>query len=1026
MTGEPSDPFDIDPIDTDPIDTGPIITVPGNYQIALGTPADWDPADLGSALTDLDGDGVFSRTVFGLPAGSYRAKVTHGLSWNENYGAGGVPGGADIDFAVPAGWGAAARTDFRYDIGTHLLTVTSRPVPSTADLATRSGQWIRRDLIAWDLPVDAVTDGWTFQLHAAPDGGLLLDGGRVVGGSALASELPLDVDAAGLPADVVAGWPHLAGYAALRLRPADADPAALRRLLTGQVVLAAYDDAGIVVAATGLQIPGVLDGLFDAIDRDLGVVWDGAIPALAVWAPTARRVAVSVLAPSGATSTQPMVGDDDGIWSVTGEPDWAGASYLYEVDVYRPEIDAVVTDFVTDPYSVALTTNSARSVIVDLESAEWKPPGWDELVIPPLAQPVDSAIYELHIRDFSIADTTVPTADRGGYRAFTHEGSAGMMHLAALSTAGLNTLHLLPAFDFSTVDDVKSDWQTPNCDLAALSAADPAGTAQQECVTAVAATDGFNWGYDPWHYSVPDGSFAADPDGPARTLEFREMVSAVAGIGLRVVLDVVYNHTVASGDDPRSVLDRIVPGYYHRLSATGQLEQSTCCPNTAAEHAMMEKLTVDSVLLWARHYRVGGFRFDLMGHHPRSTMLKVRAALDALTVATDGVDGRSLYVYGEGWNFGEVANNARFTQATQTEMAGTGIGTFNDRLRDAVRGGGPFDQDPRVQGFGTGLYTDPNGSSAAGPPMAQVDALLLEQDRIKVGLTGNLRDFPLIDRWGNLVTGSQIPYGGSGTGYCAEPADVISYVDAHDNETLFDILAMKLPVALSMPDRVRMNTLCLAVVALGQGPMFWHAGTDLLRSKSLDRNSFDSGDWFNRVDWSGASSAFGSGLPPAAENQQRWELQRPLLANAALVPGPADIAASRAAALDLLRIRSSSRLFRLGSAETIIERVAFPHGGPSQPRGVIVMVLSDPVGSSVGDPGDETADDQLGEVDPERERIVVVFNATPWWQSVAVADAGTLVLHPVQVAGVDPIVRLTSVTADSATVPARTVAVLQS
>src|SRR5664280_3626124 len=141
-----------------------------------------------------------------------------------------------------------------------------------------------------------------------------------------------------------------------------------------------------------------------------------------------------------------------------------------------------------------------------------------------------------------------------------------------------------------------------------------------------------------------------------RTLEFREMVSAVTGIGLRVVLDVVYNHTVASGDDPRSVLDRIVPGYYHRLSATGQLEQSTCCPNTAAEHAMMEKLIVDSVLLWARQYRIGGFRFDLMGHHPRSTMLKVRAALDSLTVEYDGVDGRSLYVYGEGWNFGEVAN----------------------------------------------------------------------------------------------------------------------------------------------------------------------------------------------------------------------------------------------------------------------------------------------------------------------------------------------------------------------------------
>ena len=220
------------------------------------------------------------------------------------------------------------------------------------------------------------------------------------------------------------------------------------------------------------------------------------------------------------------------------------------------------------------------------------------------------------------------------------------------------------------------------------------------------------------------------------------MVAALAEIGLRVVLDVVYNHTVAAGQDRHSVLDRIVPGYYHRLSADGRLENSTCCPNTAAEHAMMQKLIVDSVVQWARQYKVGGFRFDLMGHHPRSTMLAVRSALDALTVADDGVDGAAMYVYGEGWNFGEVADNARFVQATQVQMAGTGIGTFNDRLRDAVRGGGPFDDDPRVQGFGTGLFTDPNGRPA-GPPVVQRDDLLAAQDAIKVGLTGNLAGLPV-------------------------------------------------------------------------------------------------------------------------------------------------------------------------------------------------------------------------------------------------------------------------------------------
>src|SRR3712207_4894314 len=189
------------------------------------------------------------------------------------------------------------------------------------------------------------------------------------------------------------------------------------------------------------------------------------------------------------------------------------------------------------------------------------------------------------------------------------------------------------------------------------------------------------------------------------------MVQCLNRVGQRAVIDVVYNHTPASGQDPKSILDRVVPGYYHRLDpATGAVETSTCCQNTATEHAMMEKLMVDSVVTWAREYKVDGFRFDLMGHHSRDNMLAVRAALDALTPEEDGVDGSQIYVYGEGWEFGEVADDARFVQATQANMAGTGIGTFNDRLRDAVRGGGPFDEDPRaLQGFGSGLLTDPNG-----------------------------------------------------------------------------------------------------------------------------------------------------------------------------------------------------------------------------------------------------------------------------------------------------------------------------
>ena len=212
---------------------------------------------------------------------------------------------------------------------------------------------------------------------------------------------------------------------------------------------------------------------------------------------------------------------------------------------------------------------------------------------------------------------------------------------------------------------------------------------------------------------------------------------------------------------------------------------------------MMGKLMVDSVVTWAKQYKVDGFRFDLMGHHPKANMLAVRTALDELTPAKDGVDGKKIFLYGEGWNFGEVANNARFVQATQANMAGTGIGTFNDRLRDAVRGGGPFDGDPGIQGFGSGLYADPNGNPINGTPAEQRARLLHYQDLIKVGLTGNLADYRFVDRNGNVVTGAEVDYNGSPAGYTADPQEAITYVDAHDNETLFDAYAAKLPTATS-------------------------------------------------------------------------------------------------------------------------------------------------------------------------------------------------------------------------------------
>jgi pullulanase-type alpha-1,6-glucosidase len=457
------------------------------------------------------------------------------------------------------------------------------------------------------------------------------------------------------------------------------------------------------------------------------------------------------------------------------------------------------------------------------------------------------------------------------------------------------------------------------------------------------------------------------------------------------------------------VLDKIVPGYYQRLNAVGDVETSTCCQNVATENAMAQKIMVDSVVVWARHYRVDGFRFDLMGHHSKENMLAVRAALDELTLKKDGVDGKSVYLYGEGWNFGEVANNARFTQATQGQLGGTGIGTFSDRLRDAVRGGSPFDADPRNQGLGTGLLTDPN---ALDQPNAAA-RLKNYTDLTQLGLAGNLRSFTFTSAAGQQVRGDEVDYNGSKAGYADEPDEVISYVDAHDNETLFDELTYKLPVSTSMSDRVRMNTLALSMTALSQTPSFWHAGSDLLRSKSLDRNSYNSGDWFNTLDWTGADNGFGHGLPPKADNESKWTFQKPLLANRALKPNTTQVRTASARSQELLKLRFSTPLFRLGSAELINQKVSFPVSGTAQAHdGVIMMRVDDTVGP---------------DVDSSIKNLVVVFNTTPEQVDQVVPGLGgkRLVLSPVQASGGDPVVKRARWESRTATltIPARTVAV---
>lgn len=705
---------------------------------------------------------------------------------------------------------------------------------------------------------------------------------------------------------------------------------ALRQLHRDQSALIEEDAQGRLVAATGLQIAGALDALFSpaAHKITLGPRLNGPGVHLSLWAPTAQQVQLCLYnsASAAAESPLPMQRDEaSGTWSLALPARAKGLYYRYMVTTHAPG-HGLVRNLVTDPYSVSLNANGQRSQILDLDDPDLQPNGWAQDSAPAtVKKPTDMVIYELHVRDFSLHDDSVPVAHRGKYQAFTHGQSRGMQHLKALARAGLTDVHLLPVFDLASVPET-------GC-LSHHVSGDAASASQQASVKAVAAQDCFNWGYDPLHFNAPEGSYATDAqDGNRRVIEFRQMVQALHRAGLRVGMDMVYNHTSASGQHAQSVLDRIVPGYYHRLNAQGQVERSTCCDNTATEHVMMDKLMSDSVLLWARHYKIDSFRFDLMGHQPRAAMVRMHKRLHQAL-------GRRVDFIGEGWNFGEVANGARFVQASQLSLNGTGIGTFNDRLRDAVRGGSASDTPERIQadqGYINGLVLQPNAQARAGQTPQD---LMKVADQVRASLTGSLRDYTLTTYTGENRKLQDIPYGDQPTGYTQAPSEVVNYVENHDNLTLWDSLAFKLPRHTSAAERARVQLLGSALVAFSQGVAYFHAGQDILRSKSLDGNSYDSGDWFNQLDWTYQTNHFGTGLPPAQDNGHLWPLMRELLPDPALQPSPTDIAFARDAFRDLLKIRASSTLLRLPTAQAIQQRLRFFNVGPNQNPAVIAAHL---------------------------------------------------------------------------------------
>lgn len=799
----------------------------------------------------------------------------------------------------------------------------------------------------------------------------------------------LSLTATSLTAEQQAKYPHLKDAAAFAL-PSGKD---LKPLLKGELVAIGTDADGILQGATLVQSAGALDALYaeEATKLAYGAIVEGGNVTFRLWAPTAKSVKLALFDEQHkALGERTMTQDDaSGSWSVQGGQELVGKFYRYDIQVYHPLSRKLESYQVTDPYSLSLAMNSEFSQVVDLDDPALKPEGWDSLKAPHSQQnPADITIYEAHVRDLTGNDESTKPEHRGKFLGLTDSDSVPVKHLQSLAQSGVSHLHLLPVFDIATVNEdpakvanLQDDFsklcqvnaevkdskfggycgggQTIEAVLADLQGADSKENPQvQELSGYLRGVDSFNWGYDPYHYTAPEGSYATDAEGSQRILEFREMVKAIKqNIGMNVVMDVVYNHTNEAGLGPKSVLDKIVPWYYQRLNPeTGSVENSTCCSNTAPEHAMFAKLMDDSLVTWARDYKIDAFRFDLMGHHPKDQMVQALAAVKQVNP--------EMYFYGEGWNFGEVQDDKRFVQATQKHLGGTGIGSFSDRLRDAVRGGSPFDGGDTIrktQGFGNGALVDANEMDGV-----ELVTALHQSDLVRLGMAGNLKDFVLTDKDGMPKKGSDIDYNGQPAGYAQDPTEIQNYVDKHDNQTLFDNLIYKAPQGA---DLVRMQGVSLATAMLGQGIPFTHAGVELLRSKSMERDSYDSGDWYNRVDYTLADNNFDKGLPRKDKDGDNYPLIEQVLGQH-VKPSGADMATMLGFYQELAELRQSSRLLRLGSGAEVIKRVDFRNTGPDQVPGLIVMTVDDGVNAGA-------------DLDPAIEGLVVMINATNQPQSIS-------------------------------------------
>lgn len=509
---------------------------------------------------------------------------------------------------------------------------------------------------------------------------------------------------------------------------------------------------------------------------DLGVTYTPSKSTVKVWSPRAGEMKLCLYKTSLGSDLIEEVKcrkDAHGVWTAQLAGDRKNCYYTF-----KAKFNGTWNEEVPDPYAKAVGVNGKRGQIVDL--AETNPPEWNQDKRPELKNQTDIILYELHVRDLSIAPNS-GIKNKGKFLAFTETGtqngygqSTGVDHIAEL---GVTHVHLLPSFDFYSVDESKP------------------GVPQ------------FNWGYDPVNYNAPEGSYATDAeDGRVRILEYKKMVQAMHRKGLRVVMDVVYNHTALTRN---SGFDLLVPGYYYRQwKKDGSYSNASGCGNeTASDRAMMRKFIVESVVYWVKEYHVDGFRFDLMAIHDMETMNQVAAALHAIDP--------SIIIYGEGWTAGDSPLPEKYRALKVNAKKMNGVAVFSDDIRDAIKGS-VFDE--KSTGFASGDKE--------------------KTETVKFGIVA-------------ADTHPQIDYGRlnyTREPYTKNPSEVINYVSCHDNNTLYDKLKISRPDA-SESDLIRMHKLANTIVLTSQGIPFLHAGVEMKRTKGGEHNSYNKPDSVNQIDW---------------------------------------------------------------------------------------------------------------------------------------------------------------------------------